>query len=239
MQEDFSLDFKTACSKADEILVCSNTITTFPFSLSKVMDEFTEIEKRPFSSLSGKSLSPSQIVGSDDGALLTDGCGNFLIYYNEEKPQVRLRFTLGHEFGHYMLGHDMELVTLYRQKNDPCLELLYKKYEAESNMFAAQLLMPEQIIMELARRGCQINAEFLQQTFKVSKEAAEIRIKNLNKAYNLTAYRKYRADDAMSCDDIILRKFKPFIDCITPRKDSFMDEFEREEALERERQSWY
>lgn len=56
------------------------------------------------------------------------------MYYNEAMPQTRLRFTSGHETGHYMQNHDMELITLYRQTNDKRFEPLYKKYEAESNM---------------------------------------------------------------------------------------------------------
>lgn len=237
--ENLTPDFKTACEKANEILVCSKTITTFPFSMAMVIDEFTEIEMRPFSSIYGHELTPAQIVGSKDGALFTDGNGNFLMYYNEAMPQTRLRFTSGHETGHYMQNHDMELITLYRQTNDKRFEPLYKKYEAESNMFTAELLMPEPVIIELYKRGCLINETFLENTFKVSKEAAEIRIKNIKKVYKWDFFRKYQSEYALSYDDIILKKFKSFIDSVAPRKYSFVEEYEHEEAMEMERQSWY
>lgn len=237
--ENLTPDFKAACEKANEILVCSNSITSFPFSMAKVIEDFTEIEMRPFSSIFGHELSPEQITGSKDGALFTDGNGNYLMYYNEVMPQTRLRFTSGHETGHYMLNHDMELVTNYRQTNDKRFEPLYKKYEAESNMFAAELLMPEPIIIELFKRGCVITEKFLENTFKVSKEAAEIRIKNIKKIYNWDSFRKYRTEYGLSYDDIIRQKFKLFIDSVAPRKYSYIEEYEREEAMEKERQTWY
>lgn len=239
LMENMTPDFKTACEKANEILVCSSTITTFPFSMVRVIEEFTEIEMRSFFSISGHELTPTQIVGSKDGALFTDGNGSFLMFYNDAMPQTRLRFTSGHETGHYMLKHDMELITLYRQTNDNRFEPLYKKYEAESNMFAAELLMPEPVIIELYKRGCIINETFLRNTFNVSKEAAEIRIKNIKKVYKWDSFRKYQSENALSYDDIILQKFKNFIDCVAPRKYSFVEEYEHEEAMEMERQSWY
>ena len=236
--DDLSPDFKTACEKANEILVCSNVISTFPYSMYKVIEEFTEIEQRPFSSISGHSLTATQIVGSDDGGLFSDGSGNYLMFYNEKMPQTRLRFTGGHECGHYMMGHDMELITDYRQKKDTRFEPLYEKYELESNMFAAQLLMPEQIIIELSKRGCRIDEAFLEKTFNVSNKAARIRKNNLRKVYDWYSLRQRMSDYTLSYDDIILEKFKNFIDSVAPKKHSYEYDFEKELEMERKRQSW-
>jgi len=236
---DLLPDFKTACERANEILVCSEEITGFPFSVSKVINEFTEIEMRPFSSINAGHLSPAQVVESEDGALFTDGNGLFLMFYNEAMPLTRQRFTGCHELGHYMLDHDMPLITHYRHTQDPRFEPLYKKYEAESNMFASELLMPEPIVIELNRRGCLINESFLMRTFGVSYEVAKIRVKNIRRVYNWESFRRYQSDYALSYDDIILQNYKPFIDSVAPRNFSYEYDFEREQELELERQSWY
>ena len=236
---DLLPDFKTACERANEILVCSEEITGFPFSVYKVINEFTEIEMRPFSSIDAGPLSPAQVVESEDGALFTDGEGHFLMFYNEGMPKTRRRFTGSHELGHYMQDHDMELITHYRLTKDPRFEPLYKKYETESNMFAAELLMPEPIIIELNRRGCLINESFLMRTFGVSYEVAKIRVKNIRRVYNWESFRRYQSDCPTSFDDIILQKYMPFINAVAPRNFSYEYDFEREQELELERQSWY
>lgn len=236
---DSSPDFSTACERANEILVCSKEISGFPFSVSKVINEFTEIEMRPFSSINAGHLSPAQVVESEDGALFTDGNGLFLMFYNEAMPLTRQRFTGCHELGHYMLDHDMPLITHYRHTQDPRFEPLYKKYEAESNMFASELLMPEPIIIELNRRGCNITEAFLQRTFGVSYEAAKLRVKNIRRVYNWESFRRYQSDYALSYDDIILQNYKPFIDSVAPQKSGYAYDFDREQELELERQSWY
>lgn len=235
--EDFTPDFKGACKKADEILLCASSIKAFPFSICKVIEEFTDIELKPYSSLEGNGLLPSQITGSDDGALVTDGAGHFILFYNGKMPAPRLRFTAAHELGHYLLEHDMQLLESYRQSRDARFEKLYKKCEAETNMFAAEFYTSEPVLIELSKRGCTINADFLIKNFGLSKEAAEIRIKNIRKVYNWNQHRIYGTDSA-SLYDALLKKFKPFIDSIAPRKYSYLKEFEREEELERERQSW-
>ncbi len=73
----------------------------------------------------------------------------------------------------------------------------------------------------------------------VSKEAAKIRIKNLKKVYERDSFRKYQTEYGLSYADIIKQKFKSFIDSVTPRRYSYIEEYEREEAMEKERQSWY
>ena len=236
---DSSPDFRTACERANEILVCSEEITGFPFSVSKVINEFTEIEMRPFSSINAGNLSPAQVVESEDGALFTDGNGLFLMFYNEAMPLTRQRFTGCHELGHYMLDHDMPLITHYRHTQDPRFEPLYKKYEAESNMFASELLMPEPIIIELNRRGYPITESFLERTFGVSYEAAKLRVKNIRRVYNWNSFRIYQAQYALSWDDIILQKYMPFIDSVAPKKPIWEYDAEREQEMELERQSWY
>lgn len=183
------------------------------------------------------SVTEAQIIESEDGALHTDGNGHFIMFYNEAKPQTRQRFTAGHETGHHMLGHDMELISSYRQTKDKRFEPLYNKCEAESNMFAAELLMPEPVIIEIFKRGCKISRPFLKSIFNVSEEAAKVRMNTVRKVYSWECFRKYKAEYSVSYDDILLQKFKTFIDKIAPLQFSYIGEYEREEEMEGERQS--
>lgn len=76
---------------------------------------------------------------------------------------------MAHEFGYFKLEH-----------NYSCSEN-YGNYEVETNFFAAQLFMPEQLIRELNRRGVNTNEDFLQKYFGVSKEDANKRLSTLSK----------------------------------------------------------
>lgn len=128
-----------------------------------------------------------------------------------------------HEIGHYLLEHKLKTENLN----------LYEKQEVETNYFAAQLLMPEQTLIEIQARGKHISTDFLVSSFQVSKEAARKRIETLNKIKP-----EYRTRDEKEFDDLILLKYKMFLDSIIPAKNSynwFDDEYERQ----RERDSWY
>lgn len=56
--------------------------------------------------------------------------GKYIIYYNDEKPPARIKFTMWHEIGHIQLGH-----------LDDC-EKDTERIEAEANHFAAYILAP-------------------------------------------------------------------------------------------------
>ena len=127
-----------------------------------------------------------------------------------------------HEIGHYLLEHKLKTENLN----------LYEKQEVETNYFAAQLLMPEQTLIEIQARGKRISTDFLVSSFQVSKEAARKRIETLNKIKP-----EYRTRDEKEFDDLILLKYKMFLDSIMPAKNSynwFDDEYERQQ----ERDTW-
>lgn len=227
-------DFKTVCEKANEILVCANSIKTFPFPMRDVINEMTDIVMMPFSSIEIDGISAEDILCSKDAALEVCG-GRHIIFYNEKMPVVRRRFSEGHELGHYYLGHDIERVSEMRRKRKAGFDNLYAKCEVEANFFSAQLHMPEQLLIMLAKRGRKITKEFLMGAFGVSESAAEKRMRTFNKTYSWWSFKK--PDDG-SFDDIVLEKFKPFIDSLAPRKQTYEYDVEKELAMERERQTW-
>ena len=159
---------------------------------------------------------------------LTEFSSNLITALNQYKRFVllmneRKKFSLGHEFGHYMMNHDLN------NKSD------YSLYEVEANFFAAQLLMPEQVMNELRRRGMQITQEYLQRWFGVSKSAAKKRIETLRKV-DYT----HRTDEEKEMDNYIVSKFQDFINKIAPISNSFLayDTYD-EEKMQNERDHWY
>lgn len=229
-------DFKKTAQRANEILLCASSITTFPFSIESVIEEMSDIDLMPFSEIERAGLRARQIVGSDDAAIV-ELDGQHIIFFNEKSPPFRQKFSKGHEFSHYYCGHDIALITTMRETGDARFEALYSKYEVEANFFTAQLFMCEEILIELARRGKKIDEEFLKKAFGVSHEAAKRRMETLRRFYNWNETRRTRDDDS-SLGDCIIRKFAAFIDYIAPLKYSYTYDFEREYEMELERQSW-
>lgn len=232
---NYEPDFKNVLEKANELLLQSNSINDFPFSAYKFTYEMSDAVLMKFSSIESDNLTAETILGTKDASLIEND-GRYLLFYNEKMSRERIRFSVIHENGHYHLLHDMETVSAGRRNNNQSVESLYSKYEIEANFFAAQLLMPEQLLIELSRRGKRITKSFLQETFLVSEEAAMKRIDTLQKIYNWKTFRNNKY--SLNLDDCILLKFKNFIDRVSPGKISLIEEFENEEELEKERQSW-
>lgn len=214
-------DFKKAYMLANEILLKSRIINAFPFSVTKVIKEVSDIQCCSFKRAHLHNVD-IEAFGSE-AAVLTESMGRLIIFYNQEDMDERIKFSMLHEVGHLLLQHELN-------KDD---EKLYEKQEIETNFFAAQLLMPEQILIELQKRGKRITVDFLVDSFKVSKEAANKRVETLHKVKQ-----EYRTKEEREYDDLILLKYKLFLDSIAPEKNLlnwFDDEYERQ----RERESWY
>lgn len=221
--EEVKPNFKKIIDEANMILISSKHINSFPFSVSKVIKEKSGIVCRGYTKAATYGVDIAAF-GTED-AIIQNFENRYIIFYNDDSCIIdeRKKFSLGHEFGHYTLNHNL---------ND---EVNYDLYEVEANFFAAQLLMPEQLIIELRRRGMQITKEKLQKWFGVSKQAAEKRMETLRKIdYS------HRTDEEKSMDDYIIMKFQNFINEIAPISNSFniYDPYEEEE-LQNERDSWY
>jgi Zn-dependent peptidase ImmA (M78 family) len=91
--------------------------------------------------------------------------------YNHLKSKRRQAFTLSHEVGHILLGHEA----------DGDLQ------EKEANCFAAQLLAPLILVHELKRRcPWRLTPEDLCGVFFLSKQAAENRLRELAFSHRFT-----------------------------------------------------
>ena len=114
-----------------------------------------------------------------------------IIACNTKISRERILFTKAHELGHFVLEHEL--------KNDIVTESTIKTkdpQETEANVFAAALLMPKQLIIELLEdldydfdKGIDTLDEYKRKSiindvctrFRTSKQSAYFRLKNLSK----------------------------------------------------------
>jgi Zn-dependent peptidase ImmA (M78 family) len=102
------------------------------------------------------------------------GASGFAIFVNGAHPNTRKRFTIAHEIAHYVLhesliGDGVVEDALLRAEG------LSNRVEAQANQFAADMLMPWNLISDYQNRGVQ-TVEELASAFEVSKDAMSIRL---------------------------------------------------------------
>lgn len=125
--------------------------------------------------------------------------GNFKVSVKRTDHYYRKRFTMAHEFAHFILHKDLISGDVIRDFDPEISEGVAainrevgvtNDQEYEANVYAAKLLMPEELVVQYARdRGIfvngkidQIDQDALQEiatAFQVSKAAMEIRINGL------------------------------------------------------------
>lgn len=220
--KDVKPEFSGSYKLANEILVSSHSLADFPFSIKKIVQE------RGNGSIACKPFSKAALYGIDittfgsESATIFSYNGRYIIFYNEQEKMERVRFSIGHELGHRLLGHVLNLP----------LGEQYSRQEVETNFFAAQLLMPEQILREFQKRGAVINRKFLMTAFGVSEQAADKRIETLAKTVC-----EWRSRAEREFDDVILIKFAAFIDRVCPQRRDYYD-FNYEEEMQNKRNGW-
>lgn len=107
-----------------------------------------------------------------------------VIIVNLSDAPTRRRFTIAHELAHYVLHKKPEDdIYAHRDVGE------YNSKEREANIFASNILMPEELVREEIRRLCDtmwgdvsplIKINRVAERFAVSSSAAEVRLKELN-----------------------------------------------------------
>ncbi len=212
-------NFERAYIMANNILVSSNVLEEFPVKVKKIVEDDSSVKCCSYKKARKYEGLNLENFGSKS-AVLIEQDGRKIIFYNESELKERIRFSILHEYGHYKLSHNLDT----KDKEE------YKTYELETNYFAAQLLMPEQLIREIQARGIRVTNKLLIDLFGVSNEAAERRVNTLGKNLKLSNEEKL-------FDDIIVNKYTDWINKKVPFRNSmnlFLDDFERQ----KEREKW-
>ncbi|MDR2175609.1 MAG: ImmA/IrrE family metallo-endopeptidase [Synergistaceae bacterium] len=101
------------------------------------------------------------------GAAFSHCGGRRCLLVNSRLPQGRFRFSIAHELGHFLLRH--RPLAYIGEKRSPAIE-------KEADAFASELLLPEDFLRADAAR---FTVPDLARRYKVSRQALEIRMKNL------------------------------------------------------------
>jgi len=115
---------------------------------------------------------------SISGSIEKSDDGTFIISVNSADSLTRKRFTMAHELGHYILhrdkiGNGITDNRLYRASN--ANYYIGNKEETQANQFAANLLMPKELIESLRLKGYTEPAD-LAALLLVSLQALTIRL---------------------------------------------------------------
>ena len=126
----------------------------------------------------GVSVYSTKLADKVSGVLLKDPTYNtesgFVIFVDQDEPAVRQRFTAAHELGHFILhksfiGDRVEDNYLLRSDG------MSNTQEVEANKFAADLLMPMELIRKEMEAG-NTSVSQLAERFQVSQTAMSIRL---------------------------------------------------------------
>lgn len=172
-------------SSASDLLDRLGVNIEAPINLDKIVKDLGIVVEEDV------SLDERGIVGE---ILFEDG--NPIVKINPIKNDYppRMRFTLAHEIGHYCLhSAKSKKGFIDSQKTMSRTESYWDPYESEANSFAAQLLMPKQLILtegqktidkyknETSEDGIpmKIFIDKIAEKFGVSSQAMGYRLKNL------------------------------------------------------------
>ena len=135
----------------------------------------------------GLGCEPRPLGPNISGMLEKVSDGQYRLYYNENDPETRQRFTVAHEIGHFilhkaLLGDGVDDDMAYRSTMEGKHKNLAigPREETKANQFAANLLMPEKLIHSIQRRDRGITPEELAKRLRVSRKAIEIRLSGIS-----------------------------------------------------------
>lgn len=134
----------------------------------------------------GAAISREPFRGGISGMLYRSE-GRAVVGVNSAEPPTRQRFTIAHEIGHLLLHEGRPLIVdrhVRVDRRDSSSSTGTKREEVEANAFAAELLMPEEMVRrhaeELVRDDGSLPADRLvnrlAREFDVSGQAMEIRL---------------------------------------------------------------
>ncbi len=123
--------------KAQEIALKFNPEGMTPFPFEKLQEQIEDLDIYIVDLEEGVS----GVISFDKDA------NEFSVFVHEDDPEPKRNFTIAHELGHYYLHASevkrQEVLVDYSQKKDPTSGP--SKMDQEADLFASELLIPEQL----------------------------------------------------------------------------------------------
>ncbi len=109
--------------------------------------------------------------------------GDVVIRYSSSEHNVRQRFTVAHELGHYFLGHmsGVDRDTVFQDGPRQFSASIWHPKEAAANRFAAELLIPMDTLDYYITHRKVLDGHKLATLFGVSTVAVDLRVKEWQK----------------------------------------------------------
>lgn len=169
--------------KLSEQVLEENYIEEPPVNIYEVAKNYgLEVEEQYF------PARYSQISG-----FITEDNGKPHLVVNAADSQNRKNFTVGHELGHWLMHRD-------KLRDDPKVGVLFRiplgklnvdPLEKQANTFAANLLVPEKMLLERKKLG--LSQKDLANIFGVSEEVIGYRLEHIECITHLgTNYTQYK-----------------------------------------------
>ncbi|WP_243549240.1 ImmA/IrrE family metallo-endopeptidase [Priestia megaterium] len=165
-------NFGKAEQAAFELLKINN-VQELPVKVKKLAKNFSNLKIKTYSWFAkthDMTLEEvCEFANSDEGCCWYIKSKNkYIILYNDKVENVgRIRWTIAHELGHFMLKHnEMSDKSVYARNS--LTEEEYEVFEKEANCFARNLLAPPQIVYVLRPQSPHVVSDL----FDISLEAA-------------------------------------------------------------------
>lgn len=173
--------YKDARDKSWEVLINCN-IDTLPVNLMLIAQHY-KIKIVKYSE--SKYIQRLNIPDTDGFSVYRKLLKQHIIYYNDKvENKARIRFTIAHELGHCLLGHNLNTHTNYRNSE---VDDKSKPDETAANIFARDILMPATVL-----HGLDVSsAKEIAKICSVSKQSAEIRFNRLLELNKRGMYNKH------------------------------------------------
>lgn len=140
----------------------------------------TPVDLERLASDLGIRVNSTYLPNGISGELVKDG-DNYTININASDPPTRQRFTLAHEIGHFvyhrdLVGNGIDDDRAYRSTDRGRYfnTLIGPKQETEANKFAANVIMPWNLIEEMQQEG--LSRSEMARRLRVSEQALAIRL---------------------------------------------------------------
>lgn len=195
----------------DLIFTFIDSIPIDPFSIVSYFDSIFICSYKEYSEY--YNISEDDVIrkfNSNEGFLLkckdtSTNTNYYIMGYNQNKSKERIRFTIAHELGHFILKHNdrtsKNILNRYSLSDQET-----QHFETEANHFAKHLLIPFPIALYFKKHLKRFTAEIISNIFNVNFEPANYVFLNLNK---LGDYSKKYFDS--NIEQIILKKFNKSI----------------------------
>ena len=157
-------DFEKAQNTATMLLLQQNVNSLYIDVRNFNLPAFITIDTmQNYAMLTGFPLCMLRESQVDGSCVIKTGGRCIILYDDAVQNEQRKHWGIAHELGHIFLGHEDDS----------------EKSEKEAHFFAAQIVAPEIVLMELCRRRGRLNDAEIYWYFNLSHEAAEKRLTTL------------------------------------------------------------